>query len=90
MAQWDVVLVITSLVGLFLTVGVPIIGLNKTITTLNIRLDHMEKETNEQKNDIDEIRVASKESHRRIWEHNTSQDKRIDDHEKRITILEHK
>ena len=90
MAQWDVVLVITSLVGLFLTVGVPIIGLNKTITTLNIRLDHMEKETNEQKNDIDEIRVASKESHRRIWENNTSQDKRIADHEKSMTILEHK
>lgn len=90
MAQWDVVLVITSLVGLFLTVGVPIIGLNKTITTLNVRLDHMEKESNEQKTEIAEQRAAAKDSHRRIWAHNDEQDDRLDDHEKRITILEHK
>lgn len=90
MAQWDVVVVIVSLVGLFMTVGMPIISLNKTITTLNVRLDHMEKSNDEQQKEIDNHRAAAKESHRRLWEHNTSQDKRLDDHETRITILEHK
>ena len=81
--EWTVVGVIVALVGLFATVGAPVIKLNSNITRSNIILDQIKKELSEQK-------IAAKESHRRLWEHNDEQDELIGDHETRITILENR
>ena len=78
--EWTVVGVIVALVGLFVTVGAPIIRLNGNIARSNVILDRLEKELAAQKMD-------AKESHRRLWKHNDDQDERIGDHETRITIL---
>lgn len=86
--EWIVVTVIISLVGLFLTVGTPIIKLNKNIVTLNVNLEHYRKELAEQKQALKEQRESAKESHGKLWVKNSEQDEKIADHETRIQIIE--
>lgn len=81
MTEWGVVGVLVVLVGLFLTVGKPILSL---ITALD-KLTHI---CNELSNKFERFEMENKISHRRIWEHNTMQDERLNDHETRIQVLE--
>lgn len=82
MTEWGVVGVIIALAGLLATVTAPLIKLNGNITSLNVTLNQMRK-------DVDAQKESSKESHRRLWEHNEEQDKRLDEHDMRITLIEH-
>lgn len=83
MTEWDIVTVLAAVVGLFAAVGAPVIRLNATMTRLSTLVEALEKK-------VDNQVASSKESHRRLWEHNDEQDGKIADHEKRITILERK
>ena len=40
--------------------------------------------------ELDEQSEHSRESHKRLWDHNEEQDNRLDDHERRIHDMEHK
>lgn len=62
---------IVVLVGLFLTVGAPILKHNNKIQQVVDRIDNQQKE----------IKTA--------WDRLNSHEKTIDDHEIRITVLEH-
>lgn len=88
--EWTVFEVLAAVAALFLSLGVPIIKLNGTITKLNVTLERTEKDVTQQKQELERQREAAKESHRRLWEHNDEQDDMLNDHERRITILEHK
>lgn len=90
MNEWTVVSVIIALVGLFFTVGKPVINLNNTMTTLNVNVEHNSQELAELKGDFKSQRTSAHESHTKLWEHNTKQDKTLQDHETRLGILEHK
>lgn len=90
MYEWIVVTALGTLVGLFLTVGKPIINLNKTMTTLNVNVEHNSQELKELKEDFKSQRDNAKESHQRLWDYNDKQDAKIQDHETRLGILEHK
>ena len=79
---WEIFLGIVALIGFIITVMTPIIKLNTSITKLNIALEALQTSMNKIDND-------NTESHRRIWNHNDSQDALIDDHEKRISNIEH-
>lgn len=57
MPEWTVVTVIIALVGLFLTIGKPILGLVKELQGLRYDTDHQEKEINR---DIESIKELSK------------------------------
>ena len=81
MNEWTVVTVLIALVGLFLTVGKPIINLNNNIVLLNANVAQNTKELEKQKKD------AAK-SHEELWDKNDEQDKTLQDHETRIQILE--
>lgn len=83
MTQWDIVTVLAAVVGLFAAVGAPVIKLNATMTRLSTLVENLEKKVEKQA-------AESKESHRRLWAYNDSQDEKLNDHEKRITILERK
>ena len=83
MNEWTVVGIIVTLVGLFFTVGRPIIELNKNITTLNVIVKQNSK-------DIAEQQKNAHESHQKLWDHNTHQDQQLADHETRISVLEQK
>lgn len=81
MTEWGVVGVIVALVGLFLTVGAPIIKLITSITKLTGTVDALQK-------DMEGLTTKNTEAHRRLWEHNEEQDDKINDHESRIRVIE--
>ena len=58
---WMVVIALGTLVGLFLTVGNPIIKLNNTLTELNTKMNTMEATVNS-------FIEKNRESHKRIHE----------------------
>lgn len=57
--SWTVILSLATIVGLFFTVGKPIINLNSTITELITRLKRME-------HDLDEFKVHNYEAHKKL------------------------
>lgn len=81
--EWTVVTVLIGLVGLGAAVVKPIVSLTRSITTLTVVVERVEKELASQ------IR-HNEDGHRRIWAKNEEQDGRLDDHEKRIDRLERK
>ena len=81
--EWTVVTVLVALVGLGAAIIKPIVSLTRSITTLTVVVERVEKELASQER-------HSPESHRRIWAKNEEQDGRLDDHEMRIDRLERK
>lgn len=81
MSEWEVVGVIVALLGLIAAIAGPLIKLNTSITTLTVTL----KGLNE---DINDLTVKNTKSHQRLWDHNEEQDKKLNDHEMRLTIVE--
>lgn len=81
--EWTVVTVIIALLGFVAAIVNPLTKLTRSITTLTVVVDRL-------KADVEEQRLHASESHRRIWEHNEGQDRRLEDHERRIGTLEHK
>ena len=88
--EWTVFTTLAAIVGLGVTVGVPIITLNVNIAKLTVVLDAVKAELEEQKKALSAQRADSKESHRRIWAHNDEQDQTLADHETRLRVLESK
>ena len=72
---------IIALVGLGAAVIKPIVSLTQSITKLTVVVERLERE-------LDEQSEHSRESHRRLWDHNEEQDNRLDDHERRIHDME--
>ena len=81
--EWTTITVIISLVGLGAAVIKPIVSLTQSITKLTVVVERLERE-------LDEQSEHSRESHKRLWDHNEEQDNRLDDHERRIHDIEHK
>lgn len=88
--EWTVVTVVVALVGLFLTVGKPIINLNSNIVKLNATLENHGEKIKNNEDDLKEQKEHAHEAHKRLWEHNGKQDLRLADHEQRIHDLEQK
>ena len=86
MTEWGVVGVIIAVVGLFFTVGKPVINLNTSITKLTVTVDRLQKDYDDLKKraheEVSYLAVKNSDSHRRIHD-------KLDDHEQRITDLEH-
>lgn len=57
--SWTVILALGTIIGLFFTVGKPIIDLNSTITELITRLKRME-------HDLDEFKVRNHDAHKKL------------------------
>lgn len=83
MSEWDIVSVLVVIVGLFFTVGKPIISLNTNITILNESLK-AEKERRA------EFEKCSEREHCDLWEHNDKQDKLLEEHNLRLHDLDGK
>ena len=79
--EWTTITVIISLVGLGAAVIKPIVSLTQSITKLTVVVERLERE-------LDEQNEHSRESHKRLWDHNEEQDNRLDDHERRIHDME--
>ena len=83
MSEWGVVTVVIALVGLFFTVGKPIINLNTNITILNENV----KQQNERLNKFEQ---ESCKEHDELWEHENEQDKILEEHKMRLHDLDGK
>lgn len=81
MSEWEVVGVIIVLAGFVISVVTPLLKLTSTITRLTNIVETCEKE-------LSELTATNQKSHARIYERIESESHRIDDHEKRIIILE--
>lgn len=90
MNEWIVVTALATLVGLFLTVGKPILSLNKNLTTLNMSVERVNARLDKNEKAIECQKQAAHDSHQKLWEHNNGQDKQLAEHETRITLLENK
>lgn len=78
---WEIFLGIVALFGFITAVMTPIVKLNTSITKLNTALEMLQGSMGRLEND-------NTESHRRMWNHNESQDNVIKNHETRITNIE--
>jgi hypothetical protein len=83
MSEWTVVTVIAALVGLFFTVGKPIINLNTSITILNEGIKNLSKRQ-------DRFERDSCKEHGDLWEHEEEQDKMLAEHSMRLHDLDGK
>lgn len=79
--EWTTVTVIIALVGLGGAVVKPIVSLTRSITQLTVVVEGLRR-------DMDEQREHSRQSHKSLWEHNSAQDRRLEEHERRIGTLE--
>lgn len=78
-----VITALVTIIGLFLTVGTPILKLNTNITKLTVTMEGLDDKLKQMDED-------NHDSHKRIWAKNDQQDLALHDHETRITILEGK
>lgn len=83
MSEWDIVGVLVVIIGLFFTVGKPIINLNTNITVLNESL-RAEKERRAK------FEKCSEKEHCDLWEYNDKQDKILEEHTMRLHDLDGK
>ena len=81
MSEWTVFVVLAAIVGFGATIIAPILKLNTTITKLTTVVDAV-------KDDLKAFTVANSDSHQRLWDKNSEQDKTLSDHEGRIKIIE--
>ncbi len=83
MDYWSVVLVIVTLVGLGAVIIKPVVSLTRSITTLTVAVENLQK-------DMSGLTTKNSEAHERIWNHEEKQDAQLEDHEKRIIRIEGK
>lgn len=77
---------LASLLGLFSVFFKMIL---KPLTEIARDVNNAVQDIKENKEAIQEHKQNAKESHRRIWNQITEQDETLNDHERRIGILEH-
>lgn len=83
MTEWGVVLVIASLATLFVLLAKPLVNLVRVIAELTTIVDELA-------NKICRMNDDNKDSHKRLWEHNAKQDKRLSEHDTEITVIKSK
>lgn len=81
MTEWAVFGVLAAVAGFLAVVVPPIVNLTKSITRLTVVVDKLS-------GDLEAQKQRSIDSNEKLWAHNGEQDKRINDHETRIRLLE--
>ena len=82
MDSWGVFGVIVAIVSFGVLVGTPLLKLNSSITKLNSMLTYLEKQFFDEKKSNGEEHIA-------LWNECEKQGDVLNDHETRITVLEH-
>lgn len=86
--EWTVFEVVAAIAALFLSIGVPVIRLNSSITKLTVMLERVEKDVAANRTALEQQRAAAKASHEKLWRHNDEQDAQLQNHETRLQVLE--
>lgn len=80
---WEIVGGIITLVGFLIAIVKPIISLTQAITALNINVSQLAER-------LSKFDEDNHDSHKRLWEHNSKQDKLLQEHSQRIHDLDGK
>lgn len=87
MSETEMIGLIVVSMGTILGVGVvvvkPILQVVKSITELNESIKNLTGKVNI-------FEAANDKAHKRIWDHNDEQDEKIQDHEKRLSLIENR
>lgn len=85
------VIALGSLFALFKVFAQPLIKglteLTKSITSLDVSVQGLKEDIAEIKARAEKDAEHSSDAHRRLWEHNDEQDKRLDEHDKQLLLL---
>lgn len=84
------ILAAVIVLGLFFTVTKPMKENTKQMTELTLEYKHQREWQKSHEESFNKQVEKNSEKHREIWEHNHEQDKKIQDHEVRIGLLEKK
>lgn len=90
MTEWQVVGVLITLVGAVTALVTPLLKLNTTITKLTSTLDNLKADVKIITDTVRQNKEDGHASHKRLWDHNVEQDKKIQEHDVRIEKLEEK
>ena len=82
MTEWGVIGVLVTVVGLFVTIGKPLLSLNTSIVQLREEMKSVNR-------GLDDLNGKNTQDHARIWTKVDKQGETLEDHEKRIQHLEY-
>ena len=90
MGEWDIVLTLVTIVGLFTAVGAPVLKLNGNIVKLTAQLDADKQRIDRNEKELMAQKAHAHDCHQKIWDHEADQDVQLANHELRIDRLERK
>lgn len=90
MNEWDIVLVISAILGLIGTVSIPLSKNTKAMTELSGQIEKLAYRVEESEKDLENFKIKASDRHKQIFGELAEHEKRIGEHEFRIKNLEKK
>ncbi len=90
MTEWNIVTVVVVIVGLIGTVAAPLVKNTRAMTQLSGEIKNLIYRIEQNEKETDELKVKASSRHKQIFERLDEQGEKINNHEGRISALEHK
>lgn len=90
MTEWNIVTVVVVIVGLIGTVAAPLVKNTRAMTQLSDEIKNLIYRIEQNEKETDELKVKASSRHKQIFERLDEQGEKINNHEGRISALEHK
>ena len=88
--EWNVVLVISAILGLIGTVSIPLSKNTKAMTELSGQIEKLAYRVEESEKDLENFKAKASDRHGKIFTELDEHEKQLGDHEFRIQNLEKK
>ncbi len=89
MTEWNIVTVVVVIVGLIGTVAAPLVKNTRAMTQLSGEIKNLIYRIEQNEKETDELKVKASSRHKQIFERLDEQGEKINNHEGRISALEH-
>lgn len=89
MTEWNIVTVIAVIVGLIGTVAAPLMKNTRAMTQLGAEIKNLIYRIEINEKETDELKVKASSRHKQIFDRLDEQGEKINNHEGRISALEH-
>lgn len=90
MTEWNIVTVVVVIVGLIGTVAAPLVKNTRAMTQLSGEIKNLIYRIGQNEKETDELKNKASHRHKQIFERLDEQGEKINNHEGRISALEHK
>lgn len=90
MTEWNIVTVVVVIVGLIGTVAAPLVKNTRAMTQLSGEIKNLIYRIEQNEKETDKLKVKASSRHKQIFERLDEQGEKINNHEGRISALEHK